>query len=90
MLESIPRVGYRVKEIRWDEVEEICEIRKVNEVLAAQWAMRRITPKDFHFLEQNLFAAEAKAKAGHPESFVDFYSEFHEILARACASECLP
>jgi len=38
LLESIPRVGYRVKQIHWDEVEEICEIRAVNETLAARWA----------------------------------------------------
>ena len=26
LIESIPRVGYRVKELGWEEVEEICEI----------------------------------------------------------------
>jgi len=52
--------------------------------------MRRITPKDFHSLEQNLFAAEAEAKAGHPEFFADVEAEPHGILGRACGSECLP
>lgn len=36
LLESIPRVGYRVKALEWDEVEEICEIRTVNETLATR------------------------------------------------------
>ena len=39
---AIPRVGYRLKRITWDEVEEICEIRVVNETLAAKWAIERI------------------------------------------------
>ena len=33
LLESIPRVGYRVRELKWEEVEAICEIRKLNESL---------------------------------------------------------
>ena len=36
LLEPIPRVGYRVKRIEWDEVEEICAIPAVNESLAAR------------------------------------------------------
>ena len=36
LLESIPRVGYWVKALEWDEVEEICEIRTVNETLATR------------------------------------------------------
>ena len=32
LIESIPRVGYRVKELRWEDVEELCEIRAVNEI----------------------------------------------------------
>ncbi len=36
LLEAIPRVGYRVKQITLDEIDEICEIRKANECLAAR------------------------------------------------------
>lgn len=50
LLEAIPRVGYRVKQIEWDEVEEICEIRTVNETLAARWAMNRITRKEIQVI----------------------------------------
>ena len=28
LLESIPRAGYRVKPLHWEEVEEICEIQR--------------------------------------------------------------
>ena len=58
LLESIPRAGYRVKSLHWEEVEEICEIRVVNETLAARWAMKRITPKELLALENNLKVAE--------------------------------
>jgi DNA-binding GntR family transcriptional regulator len=89
LLEAIPRVGYRVKKIEWDEVEEICEIRAVNETLAARWAMRRITLKELQSLEKNLLVAESAVKEGHPKSFVIHDAEFHEILVRASGSERL-
>jgi len=37
LLELVPRVGYRVRQIEEDEVEEICEIRKSLETLAANF-----------------------------------------------------
>ena len=89
LLEAIPRVGYRVKRIEWDEVEEICEIRAANETLAARWAMKRITPKELQALEKNLAVAEAEVKQGNPKSFVERDAEFHEILARASGSKRL-
>ena len=89
LLESIPRVGYRVKQIEWDEVEEICEIRKVNETLAARWAIERITPKELQALEKNLVMSEATLKKGNPKAFVERDAEFHEILVRASGSKRL-
>ncbi|MEW6666965.1 MAG: GntR family transcriptional regulator [Thermodesulfobacteriota bacterium] len=86
LLESIPRVGYRVKQIHWDEVEEVCEIRAVNETLAARWAMDRITPQEVQALEENLALSEREVKAGNPQAFVELDAEFHEILARASGS----
>lgn len=86
LLESIPRVGYRVKTIRWSEVEEICEIRTVNEILAARWAMIRMTAEQLHALEENIAASKREVLDGDPRSFVDRDAEFHEILARASGS----
>lgn len=86
LLESIPRVGYRVKQIHWDEVEEVCEIRAVNETLAARWAMDRITHQELQALEENLVLSEREVKAGNPKAFVELDAEFHEILARASGS----
>jgi len=89
LLEPIPRVGYRVKQIEWDEVEEICEIRKVNETLVARWAIERITPKELQALEKNLVMSEATIKKGNPRAFVERDAEFHEILVRASGSKRL-
>ena len=89
LIEAIPRVGYRVKSLKWDEVEEICEIRRVNETLAARWAMKRITPKELQAMEENLGLSEAEIRQGNPKAFVELDAEFHEILARASGSERL-
>lgn len=89
LLESIPRAGYQVKPLSWEEVEEICEIRIANETLAARWAMKRITQKDLLLLESNLAEAENEIRAGSPMSFVPRDAAFHEILARASGSERL-
>jgi DNA-binding GntR family transcriptional regulator len=89
LLESIPRVGYRVKPLRWDEVEEICAIRTVNETLAARWAMKRMTRKELRALEKNIIDSEEEVRAGDPKAFVERDAEFHEILARASGSRRL-
>jgi len=89
LLESIPRAGYRVRSLRWEEVEEIYEIRVVNETLAARLAMKRISPKELLALENNLKVAEHEVTHGNPKAFVHRDAEFHEILARASGSERL-
>ena len=89
LLEAIPRIGYRIKALKWVEVEEICEIRRVNEVLAARWAIERIDPKGIHALEKNISASEKEITRGNPKSFVEFDAEFHEILAKAGGSDRL-
>jgi DNA-binding GntR family transcriptional regulator len=88
-LEAIPRVGYQVKEIVWEEVEDICEIRKVNETLAACWAMDKITPDELGRLQLNLDQAEADVKGGFPKRFIEHDVDFHDILVRASGSRRL-
>ena len=89
LIESIPRVGYRVKELRWEDVEELCEIRAVNEILAAKWAIKRITPQELAAMKANIDAAEAEINAGQPELFVERDAEFHEMLVKASGSKRL-
>jgi DNA-binding GntR family transcriptional regulator len=89
LLVSKPRVGYRVKRIEWVEIEEIVEIRIVNEILAARWAMERITQRELKALEENIVVAENEIRGGNPRSFVERDAEFHEILVRASGSKRL-
>lgn len=89
LIESFPRVGYRVKELKWEDVEELCEIRAVNEILAARWAMQRIAPEQLAALKANIDAAEAEIQAGQPQLFVERDAEFHEMLAKASSSKRL-
>jgi DNA-binding GntR family transcriptional regulator len=88
-LDAIPRIGYQLKEIHWDEVDEICEIRKINETLAVRWAVERITPEELDSLKENLDSAQADIAKGPPERFVDRDADFHEKLVRASGSQRL-
>src|SRR4030066_1428376 len=54
LIESIPRVGYVVKSISDQEVEEICEIRMAVDGLAARWAMEKAHEKLAIELEKNI------------------------------------
>jgi len=89
LLESIPRVGYRVKPIKWEELEELCEIRCVNEILAAKWAMERMTLKELQLLENNLELSQKNVEQGNTKSFWDFDTKFHESIALFSRSERL-
>lgn len=86
LLESIPRVGYRVKPLNWSELEELCEIRSVNESLAARWAMERMSAEDLDVLKRNLELSEKDAARGDSKDFWDHDARFHESIARFSGS----
>lgn len=88
-IESIPRVGYRVRKLVMGELDEIFEIRKVNELLACSWAVKKITPKSLRSLEKNLKMTKLALEKNHPESFLELDQEFHGILALASGSQHL-
>ncbi|GAB6143277.1 GntR family transcriptional regulator [Desulfocicer niacini] len=88
-IDSIPRVGYRVRELVLDELEEIFEIRKVNELLACSWAIRKITPETIKALEKNLKLTAQALKNDQPETFLELDQEFHEMLVLASGSQHL-
>lgn len=89
LLEILPRAGYRVRRIDWDEVEEIVQIRKVVESLAAGWAVTRITTSEIEALRENLRQSEATIEQGDLSVFPEWDAQFHEILARASGSKRL-
>lgn len=89
LLESEPRVGYRIKPILWEEVEEICEIRRVNETLAASWAMNRITQQDIEKLQKNITRSQTKINQGETKAFTQLDEEFHDLLINCSGSRKL-
>ena len=88
-LESIPRVGYRVKTLDWGELDEIFEIRRVNELLACRWAIQSIDPKKIRQLEKNLLKVKKELDKNSPDTFLDYDEEFHQILFEAAGSKHL-
>jgi DNA-binding GntR family transcriptional regulator len=89
LIESIPRVGYVVKPINEDEVEEICEIRGAIEGVGARWAMEKAPQKLIEDLKKNISASEEKAVQEDPKVFVELDAQFHEIIARLSGSKRL-
>jgi DNA-binding GntR family transcriptional regulator len=89
LIESIPRVGYVVKPINEDEVEEICEIRAAIEGLAARWAIEKAHKKLVVELEKNISISEDKVSKGDVRAFVDMDAQFHEIISKFSGSQRL-
>jgi len=89
LIESIPRVGYVVKPISEQEVEEICEIRAAIEGLAARWAMEKAHGKLVIELQKNISIAEDKVSKGDVRAFVDMDAKFHEIISKFSGSQRL-
>lgn len=86
LVESIPRVGYVVKPLSEAEVDEICEIRRVIEALAARWAMEKAQEKLVQELKNNIARSEAMVSRGAIKAFVEMDAQFHEIIARLSES----
>lgn len=89
LLESIPRVGYQVREASWEEMEEICVIRAANEALAVRWAADRISTPTLGRLNQVLEEADAILERPETGLFANLDTEFHELIACAGGSERL-
>ena len=83
ILESFPRVGYRVRQITWEEAIEINEIRAVLEPLAARKAIESEDQSYINILEEALIQSEEAAKQGKMDSFLKYDTEFDEITVRA-------
>lgn len=89
LLEIVSGKGYTVKSLDWDEFEQLCEIRMVNETLGARWAVDAVTLELLSTMEDNLIRAEEEIRAGNPRSFVQYDAEFHSILIKSSCSERL-
>ena len=89
LIESIPRVGYVVKPLHKEEVEEICKIRGVIEKMAARWAIEKAHEELVGQLRKNVSTSHQKVSKGDARAFIDFDAQFHEIIARLSGSQRL-
>ncbi|HUL21209.1 MAG TPA: GntR family transcriptional regulator [Thermodesulfobacteriota bacterium] len=89
ILESFPRVGYRVRQITWEEAIEINEMRAVLEPLAARKAIESEDQSYIAVLEEVLIQSEEVAKQDKTDSFLKYDTEFDEIIVRASGIKTL-
>jgi len=87
LIQSIPRVGYVVREITEAEVEEIIEIRVALETLAAKWAAQRITAREINGLERIVRLTEKQVQNDDTRGVADLDTAFHEIICKASRSQ---
>ena len=86
LIESLPRVGYKVKPISEEEVIQICKIREVLETLAAVWAMEKAHPVLVQELGKIISDSEDRIAKDDIHSFPDLDAQFHETIARLSGS----
>ena len=89
LIESIPRVGYVVKGISKDELEDISEIRLVLETLALRWAYENDADGLTRSLQENVSRSRHLLELGDLKSFSEMDSNFHEIISKYASSERL-
>ncbi len=87
-IESFPRVGYRIRQVTYEEGIEIHEIRAVLEPLAAKNAIESKDQDYLDALEQNLRQSEVAARQ-ELGTFLRYDSEFDEIIVRASGIKTL-
>jgi DNA-binding GntR family transcriptional regulator len=80
------RLGYVVRKISADDVDEICEIRCALESLASKWASERITSNQLARLEEIISETEKAIRINDTYPVIDLDTEFHAIICRASGS----
>ncbi len=88
-LESFPRVGYRVRQITWEEALEIYEIRALLEPLAAKKAMENNDQSYIDLLQQAIMKSEAACREDRLDVFFHYDEVFDEVIIRASGMKTL-
>jgi DNA-binding GntR family transcriptional regulator len=82
LVESIPRVGYVVKGLDREEFEEIIEIHKAIDCLAAVWAADKMDDSVLRDLRDNIQKSKESVERGDIRKAVELDTKFHEQIAR--------
>jgi GntR family transcriptional regulator, rspAB operon transcriptional repressor len=86
LIEEVLRVGYVVRPISRQDLEEICRIRGVLEGLAAGLAIEKAYDRLVRDLGRNILVSEEKIAKGDFKAFVQLGAQFHEIIAKMSRS----
>ena len=89
LIQSIPRVGYAVREITEAELDEILQIRLALETLSAKWAASRIGTDDLSRLEEIIELTDRSIENGDLKAVIELDGEFHDIISKASQSRRL-
>ena len=87
LVSSIPRVGYVVKGLSEEDVNDICEIRSVIEGLAVKRAISQMTEKNLERLRRNIEETRRAVHENRMDRMVAFDTEFHDILCQSSGSK---
>jgi DNA-binding GntR family transcriptional regulator len=89
LVESIPRSGFYVKEIREKDVIEIYEIRKILEKAATEKAVEKIPKKDIEELDKIFKDAKKDLDKDKVEQFIKADNKLHRVIINNCGNEKL-
>jgi DNA-binding GntR family transcriptional regulator len=87
LVSSIPRVGYVVKGLSEEDVNDICEIRSVIEGLAVKRAISKMTEKNLERLRRNIEGTLRAVHENRMDKMMAFDTEFHDILCQSSGSK---
>lgn len=89
LVKTIPNKGAIVVGISEKDIEDIYNIRKVIEGLAARWAAEKISDEDIERLSEVVDLQEYYANKNDPIQVWQLDTAFHEIIFNACGSRML-
>ena len=89
LLYSIPRAGYIVEAMSDHDIQDLFTTRSAIELVAAKWALAKITQMEIERLEINITKTESAIENQTTEKMMDLDTEFHQIIYKACRSKSL-
>lgn len=89
LIESVPNRGSFVLGLTKQDIEDIYAVRAAVEVLAAEWAVSRITDEEIVELQEVFELMEFYTKKQNSGKVLDLNKEFHQIIYQASGSRFL-
>ena len=87
LVENQDRLGFIVRRLKSNEIEDYYNIREVMESYAAPFIVDNITELEIETLKENVAKAEAFLITGDIHNFVLCNSQFHDLLSKTTHSD---